>query len=146
MSIEKLLNIIGAIGLIGSLIFVGLELQQGQRIALAGQAQARVALASDQALAPLEGQIELLDALSKPVSEMTPREFALMERLNTWRWLMLENNFYQYQVGLFPEEYWLQSAQRTETLYRDCDFRHTLGNSRIPIFLEYLETFPDPCE
>ena len=47
MNFDKSINAVGAIGLIGSLIFVGLELRQSQRIALGGQAQARAALASD---------------------------------------------------------------------------------------------------
>ena len=37
----------GMLGVIGSLIFVGLELQQAQRVAIAGQQQARSALVVD---------------------------------------------------------------------------------------------------
>jgi hypothetical protein len=36
VSLGGLTNLLGTIGVIGSLIFVGLELQQSQRIALAG--------------------------------------------------------------------------------------------------------------
>ena len=145
MNFDKWINAVGAIGLIGSLIFVGLELRQGQRIALAGQAQARAALASDHFLAPLEGQAELLEALEKIPSEMTPTEFRLMERLWAWRWMMLENNFYQYEVGLLPDVYWAQSSHRIVLSYSECEFRHMLGTSRIPTFIEYLNSLPDPC-
>ena len=42
MNVEKLINVIGMLGVIASLIFVGLELQQSQRIALGTAAQARL--------------------------------------------------------------------------------------------------------
>ena len=42
MNIEKLINVIGVLGVIASLIFVGLELRQSQRIALGVAAQARL--------------------------------------------------------------------------------------------------------
>ena len=38
---ERALNVVGVLSVVGSLIFVGLELRQSQRIALAGQVQAR---------------------------------------------------------------------------------------------------------
>lgn len=41
MSIERTINVIGIFGVIGSLIFVGLQMDQSQKIALAAQQQAR---------------------------------------------------------------------------------------------------------
>ena len=38
---NALLQFLGALGVIGSLIFVGLEMRQSQRIAIAAQIQAR---------------------------------------------------------------------------------------------------------
>ena len=40
-------QLLSVLGVIGSLIFVGLELQQTQRVAIAGQQQARSALVVD---------------------------------------------------------------------------------------------------
>jgi hypothetical protein len=48
--------LLGTIGVIGSLIFVGLELQQSQRIALAGQQQARTELNSSRLSNPCCGK------------------------------------------------------------------------------------------
>jgi hypothetical protein len=39
MNIEKILNVAGVVGVIASLLFVGLELRQNQVIAIAGQQQ-----------------------------------------------------------------------------------------------------------
>jgi len=63
MNINKLINLIGVLGVIASLIFVGLELQQSQRIALGTAAQAR------------------LDALA------APRLAAIQTAPDTMRWL-----------------------------------------------------------
>ena len=41
------IQLLGVLGVIGSLTFVGLELQQTQRVAIAGQQQARSALVID---------------------------------------------------------------------------------------------------
>ena len=41
---EDLIQLLGMVGIIGSLIFVGLEMRQSQRIAMAGQQMERTAL------------------------------------------------------------------------------------------------------
>ena len=56
VSLGGLTNLLGTIGVIGSLIFVGLELQQSQRIALAGQQQARTELNSSRLSNPCCGK------------------------------------------------------------------------------------------
>ena len=47
---SELFQIVGVIGLIASLIFVGLELRQTQKIAIAGQQQSRTILRTNQIL------------------------------------------------------------------------------------------------
>ena len=44
---NSLIQLLGMIGIIGSLLFVGLEMRQSQRIALAGQQQDRMAVFVD---------------------------------------------------------------------------------------------------
>ena len=51
MKIERFVNVAGVIGLIASLLFVGLELRQSQRIALASQIQARAQMNVDRMIA-----------------------------------------------------------------------------------------------
>ncbi len=41
---EDLIQLLGMVGIIGSLIFVGLEMRQSQRVAMAGQQMERTAL------------------------------------------------------------------------------------------------------
>ena len=41
IAIEDLMQLLGMVGIIGSLIFVGLEMRQSKRIAMAGQQMER---------------------------------------------------------------------------------------------------------
>ena len=47
IDIQDLIQLLGMVGIIGSLIFVGLEMRQSQRIALAGQEQSRTQVWTD---------------------------------------------------------------------------------------------------
>ena len=47
MSVEKLINTVGILGVIGSLIFVGLQMPQSLTIALAAQQQSRTEVLVD---------------------------------------------------------------------------------------------------
>ena len=47
LDIPDLIQLLGIVGIIGSLIFVGLEMRQPQRIAMAGQQMERTALSAN---------------------------------------------------------------------------------------------------
>ena len=47
IDIQDLIQLLGMVGIIGSLIFVGLEMRQSQMIAQAGQNQERMGAATD---------------------------------------------------------------------------------------------------
>ena len=53
------IQLVGMLGVLGGLIFVGLEMQQSQRIAIAGQIQARNDVLMTWAATPLEGNAVL---------------------------------------------------------------------------------------
>ena len=55
IDIQDLIQLLGMVGIIGSLIFVGLEMRQSQRIALAGQQALRT-----------QFWLDGVDALSEP--------------------------------------------------------------------------------
>ena len=147
MKIERLVNVAGVIGLIASLIFVGLELRQSQRIALASQIQARAQMNVDRMIASLEGNLDelrLLTPSSFEYTELTDEEKLIADTLQRWRFAMLENNFTQYQMGLFSEEYWVQTEQRIESFYNICELRDVIGEQTAS-FQRYLDSLPDKC-
>ena len=47
ISIEDLIQLLAMMGIIGSLIFVGLEMRQSQKIAIAGQQMERTAITTN---------------------------------------------------------------------------------------------------
>ena len=65
-----LFQIIGVIGIISSLIFVGLELRQTQKIAIAGQQQARTILRTKQLLSAYDFTPEEEDKIPQVASSL----------------------------------------------------------------------------
>ena len=59
VSFEIWIQLLGMLGVLGGLIFVGLEMQQSQRIAIAGQIQARNDVLMSFLQTPLEGNVTL---------------------------------------------------------------------------------------
>ena len=58
VSFDTWIQLLGMVGVIGGLIFVGLEMQQTQNIAIAGQAQARAEMNSASVQAAIEAGID----------------------------------------------------------------------------------------
>ena len=56
--IDSLIQLLAMIGIIGSLIFVGLEMRQNYEIALGNQHQGRTELRAALLMSPLEGNID----------------------------------------------------------------------------------------
>ena len=54
VTFDTWIQLLGMLGVLGGLIFVGLEMQQSQRIAIAGQIQARNDVLMTWAATPLE--------------------------------------------------------------------------------------------
>ena len=56
---------------------------------------------------------------------------------------MIENNYFQYQMGLMADDYWEQQERRILRLWNQCDFRNSGG--RVRSFQNYLDSLPDEC-
>ena len=75
IDINVLIQLVGMLGVIASLIFVGLQMRQTQQIALAAQAQARTEMLLTRHMTFLEGRSELgYRAFATPYAELTPEE------------------------------------------------------------------------
>ena len=80
---SDLFQIVGVIGLIASLIFVGLELRQSQEIALIDQQQERVHLVVGIQQKWAENDIDLIDWLENGVNKEN-REFVVSLKNSFW--------------------------------------------------------------
>ncbi len=120
------LQILASVGVILSLIFVGLQIQQSREIAIADIYQQRTALLLQQVGLSTPPE-KVLQALSKEwAGESLDRSdewvlyMATASRLAYW-----ENNHFQYQLGLLSEEQWEASRNAIRGLSTNPRFLKT---------------------
>ena len=106
LSFAKVANFLSVVGIIGSLIFIGLELRQNQKLAMTNayqtrlsemqQAMVNLALSKDLAAIMVKLKLEGADALTE----------AELFRARTWakgvQWRM-ESQYYQYKQGFLDD-------------------------------------------
>ena len=142
--IEILIQLLGMVGIIGSLIFVGLEMRQSQIIAIGNQVQAR----GDTQLAilttPLEGDQRLLSLFSfgsiPNESDLSEEDRLLFEQLTRIRMASLQASWQQFNLGLLPEDAWRLAERRIFIIYDSCQFRDVFERTSQPEFLEYVRS------
>ena len=114
VSWKEVVEIAGISAIVGSLIFVGLQLKQSQEIAIASQYHERAALAVENFNGQLEsGDMRFWGLVSG--LEITPdrsAEDAGRFYLTGIAYLtMADNHYYQYQSGFMDEESWQSQRQ-----------------------------------
>lgn len=149
MNIERILNIVGVIGVIASLIFVGLEIQQSHVIALSTQQQERAHKAIDMIVGFLEAGQDY-DSVMRNTAQQNEGEFMIAKR-NFYQGALYfaENDFNQYQNGLLSDsDYRGKVINVLEYLIDQCDMREIVDyRSRFfsEDFLQVIESIEDPC-
>ena len=148
VSFDTWIQLLGMIGVLGGLIFVGLEMRQSQIIAVAGQAQARNQAQLDFQLGVLTSENNFSRDIfdTGGINDLNPANLAQEEaqalrHVLNWRAVSLQNAFQQYQLGLLPEDVWEQVKSRTQLHWESCYSRPSLAGV-IPSFREYLESLP----
>ena len=153
LSISKFndfIQIIGVIGLIASLIFVGLELRQSQKIALAKTQQERNNSIRQQIM---NSTIAGIDWQSTSIESKIHYEFTMKEiaRRNSYHeaWFLYENDFFQYSQGLITDEVWQAKLRAFEYWYNLCEMRDLfeMRSQWMPgELIDLIKTFPDKCQ
>ena len=148
VSFDTWIQLLGMLGVLGGLVFVGLEMQQSQTIAIAAQIQARNQANMDFALTLLSAE----DRVSREVNAMgrmpdidpetlTREQLEVRDLIMRWQRESLQNAFQQYQLGLLPEDVWEQVKGRILLRLESC-FTEAPFNAVIPSFQEYVATLP----
>ena len=147
ISFAGVANFLGILGVIGSLVFVGLELRQTQRIALADMEQRRSEQNTDRALAFLSGEAEAYaNSRGKLLSQLSSKERFLREMHWEWATQMQQNTLFQYQEGFISESQWEIIAARILQSWNNCLSRELYDKNYLETaFTDYLETLPDEC-
>ena len=134
----------------GSLIFVGLEMQQSQRITVASQQQERAAIPVEMINAFCEVNVDFQSTyFDKDFDyQLSTEEIAYRSMVHK-DWLLYENDFYQYKQGLMDELTWEANLRGISVIYNSCDVRN-IYDSRAPNFSEdfrlIVEALPNQCE
>ena len=131
VSVDVWIQLIGMLGVLGGLVFVGLEMRQSQRIALAAQHQARSEMFMDQINAHTEAGI-------------TFREYTADERyanINGYHALsvIFENDFIQYELGLMEENLWEKKKAVIKRLSGICEMAEIWPEDLPQEFMEIVE-------
>ena len=137
VSFDTWIQLLGMVGVIGGLIFVGLEMQQSQRIALAAQHQARSEMFMDQINAHTQAGI-------------TFRNYTADERyasINGFHALsvIFENDFVQYELGLMDEDLWEKKKVVIKRISGNCEMADIWPQDLPQEFMEIVEEGSKNC-
>ena len=148
ININPLIQLLGMLGVIGSLIFVGLEMRQSHRFALAGHYEARTNSLLNIVSSFTEGEAGYGDMVRAALGDRIEVEKAHLNGI--WQlWFLWENDFMQYELGLMDEAAWTAKLGAMQTAYNACGFRDETDlalNFMVPGMVELVEeSFEDHC-
>ena len=147
VSLDTWIQLIGLISVLGGLVFVGLQMEQTQKIAIAGQVQARAEMNVNRILNGLEGNLDanrLFNISSTDFQNLESQEKFVARQMHTWMGIMFENNFAQYQMGLLTDDYWKQQEERIRSWWEKCEL--CPSSQQVPSFQAYLDSLHQTCE
>ncbi len=130
--INDWLQVAGLFGVVAGLTFVGLQMKQDHKIAMAEAYHARadttVALTMAAAANPLyltaqhKWSVEGVDALT--FEERLANVYVRSASLNLW-----DSIFYQYEIGLINEEQWQRTRSAIRSMMGFASFRYVYDDS-----------------
>lgn len=120
------LQVVGMAGVIGSLIFVGLQLRQTQEIAMSDAYQTRAYGSVEKNMAVtmspklLSATVKLWDGKEDKLEpeEIVALAFDFYARMDTF-----ENNQYQFNSGFLSEEHWQKNIEELQCLFSQPIYR-----------------------
>tara|TARA_B100000242_G_C42894788_1_gene415039 strand:- start:259 stop:729 length:471 start_codon:yes stop_codon:yes gene_type:complete len=145
-----IVQLMGILGIIGSLIFVGLEMRQTQKIAIASQHQSRSALTTQTIRAMDDKGIDFQSVYFEQKYDYTfsPIEISHRNAVHLG-YFVYENDFYQFREGLMDETTWHSKLNGLKSLYEQCKMRpiyEVRANTFSEEFRNLIESFPDTCQ
>ena len=157
MNSQKLndwLQIVGLFGVIGSLIFVGLQLKQTQAIALSETYQNRTATSINAGVGFMTSPAALSGVAKiyrNEFDKLTMTEAVAVEQIIGNNLTMLENNQLQFQQGFLSEEHWQRSMNElhcvlTVPLFREIATAWDFRDSFEKVIAEALQNIPPDAE
>jgi hypothetical protein len=125
VSLDVWVQLVGLLSVVAGLVFVGLEMRQSQQIALASQQQERASLVTEiiGTFAEVDPPISMLDYLDGNIDFSDPDTRAVVETFIYQMWMVYENDYLQYDLGLMNEEIWQAKLASMRFMYNKCQFK-----------------------
>ena len=123
ISLDVWIQLIGMVSIVFSLLFVGLQMQQSQTIALASQQQARTEVLVDIIGGFDEGDKSFVDLISGIVDGSYVDDSNVVRDAIWQIWMLYENDFLQCRVGLMDDEVWEAKLDAMLAIYNACNYR-----------------------
>ena len=125
------IQLTGMLGVLGGLVFVGLEMQQSQRIALAAQHQARSEMFMDQINAHTEAGITFRNYTAD-------EQYATINGFHAAS-VIFENDFIQYELGLMGDDLWKKKQVVIKRLSGICEMAEIWPGDLPEEFMKIVE-------
>lgn len=132
VKLSDVANILGMLGIIGSLIFVGIEMKQAHKIAMSAQIQDRYSIVSNYHIALMtEGEVAR-DLIRRGIytldyDALNQDEQSVLIQVRNFYINQWQSIFAQYELGLISQDVWEQTRRRIEGSYAQCDWRSAFG-------------------
>ena len=125
ISLDTWIQLVGMLSVVAGLIFVGIEMRQTQRVALAAQQQQRAAALIEiiGTFSEANTPLSWLDFVSKDFDVSTENSRALGENAAYQLWMIYENDYLQYELGLMDNDIWEAKLAAMRYLVSRCQFQ-----------------------
>ena len=123
VSLNVWVQLIGLLSIVGGLVFVGLEMRQSQQIAISAQQQSRSQVMIDIINTFSEGSEKFHTTIEAFEPDSYLENDVLSSNSVYQFWMLYENDYLQYQLGLMDEEIWQAKLTAMRRIYNACQFR-----------------------
>ena len=123
VSVDVWIQLIGMLSVLAGLLFVGMEMRQSQQIAISATHQARSQVLIDMINTFSEGSEKFHTTMQAFEPGFSLEDDTLSSNVIYQFWLLNENDFLQYQLGLMEEDIWQAKFRGMQRTYNACLFR-----------------------
>ena len=149
VGLDTWIQLLGMSSVVAGLVFVGIEMRQTQRIALATETSNRMYQVLQTIRTSSEVGLDWTKVVFSEYSELSEIEKIAKRNNASQGWLLVENDFNLYKLGLLSEEVWQAKSGLIDVYYNQCPLRdiYELRRPLMPVeFVQIVESQSDPCD
>ena len=146
VSLDVWIQLIGMLSVLAGLLFVGLEMRLSQQIALAAQQQERASLVTEiiGTFSETSPPISFLDFIDENLDLSNPDIRAVAETYVYRIWMVYENDYLQYELGLMDEDIWQAKIASMRYVYNLCQYKDITERAMTFNNVDFLTLLDDP--